>query len=673
MDDQKERRSFNSSERVALWLIEGGACALCGAKLDRTWEPDHVVPYAKRGATDVVNGQALCRSCNRKKGANVTKAVKLPEDFEPYKWQRDALEEWETYIQEEDPQMFLLAATPAAGKTKWALWVAYNALDKGWIERVVVVGFTSGMTEQWADEAAKFNIELDPDWKNAFGEEHEENDKQWHGLSITYHSAANAPELQRALCSRAKTMVIFDEVHHCGDNKSWGKQIRRAFDDAVIRIGLSGTPFRADGAIPWVEYPNGVSKLHFEYSHGAALRDGANIPVAFPSYDGFTEWSEDGKTFSAWLSDDEATLKQRARRRNIAIDPEFDWVGRVIQDADEKITECRSSGDPKAALIIFCKKQVHAQELAAKYTEITGYDAVVVTSDVPKSREKIDAFTKGAQRCLVCVEMVSEGIDIPRLRAAIYATNKRESLGFLQKVGRVVRVNRDISSDVVQLAYFYIPREMDLIKKAESIKDMRDHILQEEPEDTTDGPNDDDDDDKDPPPSTWEGISASGIHDDLIYDGEQIRQACYARAQVMCKENEDLRDSVSDAAVALVLECLAKEGRLPEVTLEPPALTNKSSTNGNGSATNKQAKYRRNRTVTQELDRETKGLVTERLNRQGFKKSDPEWAELYQVEIRDLRYELGDAVKAWGKDRSEEHKRQQFELAKKWRKQERNA
>ena len=63
-----KRRHFNTKERQALFIISGGKCQICNQYLTEDWEPDHIIPYCQGGATDVTNGQALCRTCNRKKG-----------------------------------------------------------------------------------------------------------------------------------------------------------------------------------------------------------------------------------------------------------------------------------------------------------------------------------------------------------------------------------------------------------------------------------------------------------------------------------------------------------------------------------------------------------------------------------------------------------------------------
>lgn len=69
VDEQQKRRHFNTREREAIFILSGGKCANCGVLLDETFECDHVIAFARGGQTTVENGAALCRPCNRKKGA----------------------------------------------------------------------------------------------------------------------------------------------------------------------------------------------------------------------------------------------------------------------------------------------------------------------------------------------------------------------------------------------------------------------------------------------------------------------------------------------------------------------------------------------------------------------------------------------------------------------------
>ena len=60
-------RFFSRKQKAALLKVAGYRCEKCGIPL-ASFHADHKRPYSKGGATDVRNGQALCPSCNRKKG-----------------------------------------------------------------------------------------------------------------------------------------------------------------------------------------------------------------------------------------------------------------------------------------------------------------------------------------------------------------------------------------------------------------------------------------------------------------------------------------------------------------------------------------------------------------------------------------------------------------------------
>ena len=88
-----------------------------------------------------------------------------------------------------------------------------------------------------------------------------------------------------------------------GDHAAWGVRAREAFDGAVFRLLLSGTPFRSDSApIPWVSYDeDGVSQADYVYGYAQALVDGVCRPITFLPYDGEMEWKSDGRLRSADL------------------------------------------------------------------------------------------------------------------------------------------------------------------------------------------------------------------------------------------------------------------------------------------------------------------------------------------------------------------------------------
>jgi 5-methylcytosine-specific restriction endonuclease McrA len=64
------RRAFTSRQRRILLMIAGNLCQKCGEVLDASFHADHVHAHSRGGATVLNNGQALCATCNLKKGAS---------------------------------------------------------------------------------------------------------------------------------------------------------------------------------------------------------------------------------------------------------------------------------------------------------------------------------------------------------------------------------------------------------------------------------------------------------------------------------------------------------------------------------------------------------------------------------------------------------------------------
>jgi hypothetical protein len=70
--------------------------------------------------------------------------------------------------------------------------------------------------------------------------------------------------------------------------------------------------------------------------------------------------------------------------------------------------------------------------------------------------------------------MVSEGVDIPRLRVGVYATTARTELFFRQVVGRFIRRSPGPRS---QLSHLFMPSDPTLKRLAAQIEEEREHAL----------------------------------------------------------------------------------------------------------------------------------------------------------------------------------------------------
>ena len=393
-------------------------------------------------------------------------------NFELRDWQAEAFRKvTENY--RSGRSNFLCVATPGAGKTKFALAIAHQFMFKGLVNRIVVVTPTEGLKRQWAETAAVFSgIDIDPDFTNSMGQEA----LDYHGVAITYALLGqDKKNIHRHNCNNRKTFVIFDEIHHCGNKEhlTWGIAVRNAFENAVFRLSISGTAFRSDDApIPFVEYENEISIADYTYSYERAIRENVCRPVYFTVSDGTMKWKVGSTEFEHSFKD-YLTPDQVSKRLKTALDPKGNWVRDVLKAADERLIELRRTHHDAAGLI-FAATQKHANEIAKVLYSITGIQAPVVVSDEGDGSELIDQFRRSTDRWLVSVKMVSEGVDIPRLRLGVYLSNIKAELFFRQVIGRFVRVLEHLQ---FQDAFIYIPQDKEVVKLAETIQEERDHAL----------------------------------------------------------------------------------------------------------------------------------------------------------------------------------------------------
>jgi superfamily II DNA or RNA helicase len=510
-----ERRRFNAAERAALYLAADGRCTECGAELEPEWHADHVDPYSRGGPTDVINGQALCPTCNMKKGAHI---VELRD------WQRKAIEDFYAAAKTD----FLISATPGAGKTKAALSLARRLLDERAIARLSVVVPTDALRQQWADEAAAFGIALMP-----VSDTSDYEKPGYGGCVVTYAQimrGAGQDLLRRTM--RRPTLVIVDEIHHAGDSKAWGDGLRYAIDKATYRLALTGTPWRRDPTqpIPFVAYDDyGRVLVDHAYEYGAAVADDVCRRIEFHAYDGDAKWIDCGKvserSLGAAQSDEDVAAALSA-----AYNPSFRWMPVLLRKADEALSELREEV-PDAGGLVVADRQALAVEYARILTNITGETPIVaVSDDALADIDAINTFRAGRQRWIVAVRQVSEGVDIPRLAVGVYASTYRTPLFFRQVVGRFVRTRPGEEFN----ARLFIPAVGVLMDHAREIEEELRHQLEVEAQREERVASDSE---YQPAFDLRESISATEAEfDRAILTGQETSPADYVAAQEKCRE-----------------------------------------------------------------------------------------------------------------------------------------
>ena len=347
-------------------------------------------------------------------------------------WQHRALERLADW--REGP--FLISAAPGAGKTRPALELARDLLSKGIVGRVAVLCPTTPLTRQWATAAARARRAAAA--RRARAPTH-------HATSTASPSPTRAWRATRAAgrprCS-ADTLVIVDEAHHLGEDLAWGTGFQQAFASAPRWLLLSGTPFRSDATpIPGVRYDHDGAGGARRLLHLCAGRRRRNLPAG-----GVRHLRRD------------AVLAQRRGRDRILVRDGTDARARPAAAIAPRSRPscrrgCRGSCARPTPSCGRCARRATATRAGWRsrptprtpagspscWARSTGRAPVVVLHTETKAARKLADFRGSREPWIVAVNMVSEGVDIPRLRVGVYATAAKTPLIFRQIVGRFVR------------------------------------------------------------------------------------------------------------------------------------------------------------------------------------------------------------------------------------------
>jgi superfamily II DNA or RNA helicase len=439
-------RLFTHRQKQAVEIVTG-----------QSGSGDHIVPYVEGGETAVENCQLISRDANQKKGRS---------HYDLRRWQKEFMNQWMARTS----STFMLIVIPGGGKTVAALHAARSWMAAGSDRRVIVVVPTDNLREQWMEEASRHGIELQT---KEFGTNFKHG---FQGGVVTYSLVASQSLVFRKLCSVAPTMVIFDEIHHCGDDASFGRGVREAFEQAKERLLMSGTAWRSDGSqIPWVQYDgNGFAVADYSYDYPHALNEDVVRFLVFDYSRGSITHDTTGEThtLSSDSSEDDAS---RLLRR--LLDARGDFVREQIRMAHQKLVELRKSF-PDAAAMAACIDQAHAVMVRDVIRQETGCDPSVIVSDTDVENDTVRSFRGAKKEWIVAVRKVSEGTDIKRLMVLCYLTNTTAELFFRQLVGRVSRYRGEEDRE----AYVYLPADPRLISCAQNIENAQVQALRNQRE-----------------------------------------------------------------------------------------------------------------------------------------------------------------------------------------------
>ncbi len=238
---------------------------------------------------------------------------------------------------------------------------------------------------------------------------------------------ASIPTLARRLDYWADQFdfVIVDEGHHVLPENQWGRAVR-AFPKARV-VAFTATPERLDGR---------------------GLGDCFDDMVVGPSVAELTAGGYLAR-FTAYSTPQQLDLSSV---RTVA----GDWAAGALASVMERpsvtgdaVRHYRELAGGRPA-VAFCVSVRHAELTAAAFAA-AGYRAVAVDGSLPDAerRRRIKGLEDGSVQVLTSCQLISEGLDVPGIQAAILLRPTQSLALYLQQVGRALRPKADGSRALI--------------------------------------------------------------------------------------------------------------------------------------------------------------------------------------------------------------------------------
>lgn len=415
-------------------------------------------------------------------------------------WQAEAIEKSLEWFASQEIKQFLINAAPGAGKTVCASVIAKRLFEMNKIDRVIVIAPRVEVVRQWSEEfqavTGKFMMRVTGADKNIAIQNVD--------CCATWSSVQGASEQFKEVCDSLRTLVICDEHHHAAVEAAWGRGAAGAFANAKYVVVLTGTPIRSDGKkTAWMVYDSAGRIKHpaegtYTLSYGDAVDLGYCRPITFHRHEGnFNVLLKDGGKISVNSSGKLGISNELKRINgiqkslnyyNLACKPMFEddgvtpkrqsYQGSMLDWGVAKLNEIRDIMPNAGGLVIAPNIEV-AEHMAELLEVIDGERPTIVHNRIANTQDKIAAFRGTNKRWIVSVAMISEGVDIKRLRLLVFLPDAKTELSFRQSMGRVVRT---MGKDDITRAYVVMPSHDVFEKYARRVElEMSPSVRKEQP------------------------------------------------------------------------------------------------------------------------------------------------------------------------------------------------
>ncbi len=483
------RRLQSKALRYALLSATDGRCAHCNTELVDGWHADHVIPWSKTHETNVHDMQALCPTCNLKKGTM------------NFRKHQSAMNTICNRLLEGDTRRKIIASvTPGGGKS-----VLPQILAKRLIPKIAdkICWVVPRLTLQ--NQAAKCFLDHSDRALVGHSLEIRESTNQkdpsrtFNGFTTTYNAigVAAGTTLNSDEFKKHRYILVLDEPQHVEDGGSWHRALQPLVDRCALLVLMSGTLDRNDRKpVAFVPYKSGEKTLvaddsesdavaSVRYGLRDALKEKAVIPLMFTRIDCRAEWIDEAGTNRkieslADAGDDTSSALYTALR---------------TEYADELLARCVAHwrifkrNNPRSKMLVVCSSIARAKPMLAKLVA-DGIRAEIATSDDSESAQRtIKAFRSSDDvDALVTVQMAYEGMDVPAVTHIACLTHIRSRPWIEQMLARATRFDKLAGKYETQFAHAFVPDDAlmgDVIRDIEEAQLLE--IREERPNNGADG------------------------------------------------------------------------------------------------------------------------------------------------------------------------------------------
>jgi len=246
-------------------------------------------------------------------------------------------------------------------------------------------------------------------------------------------------------------LIVYDEAHHLPGPV----QHESALDClAPMRLGLSATPWRADGRDRMLAELIGpvVYQEDLAEARGRTVADYAivRVPIYLTEEEQgeFDELSRSIRHYVAARRREEASFDWVDMARRSRTDGEAREVLRrwrrklaIVNRSAEKlrVVEDILRLHPEESCVIFTASNRMALDVSARFL----IPALTAHSDKHERNRVLDAFTAGRVKALVACEVLNEGWDAPAVKVGVVLGGDRGVREAVQRLGRLLRRSGD--------------------------------------------------------------------------------------------------------------------------------------------------------------------------------------------------------------------------------------